>query len=109
MDDDEFVTDVEGNQRLRPVWSHQIYSRHLAVRWETQHRELPVIGDLRRLKLAGALHLVVHVARPFDDPMIERSEEHTSELQSLMRISYAVFYLTKQKNKVLYKYNTVKY
>src|SRR3546814_2149822 len=33
---------------------------------------------------------------------IERSEEHTSELQSLMRISYAVFCLkkkTKKKNK----------
>src|SRR3546814_3342123 len=27
----------------------------------------------------------------------ERSEEHTSELQSLMRISYAVFCLTKKK------------
>src|SRR3546814_2138237 len=27
---------------------------------------------------------------------IERSEEHTSELQSLMRISYAVFCLKKQ-------------
>src|SRR3546814_6296388 len=27
----------------------------------------------------------------------QRSEEHTSELQSLMRISYAVFCLTKQK------------
>src|SRR3546814_7488537 len=27
----------------------------------------------------------------------ERSEEHTSELQSLMRISYAVFCLKKQK------------
>src|SRR3546814_5573874 len=27
-----------------------------------------------------------------------RSEEHTSELQSLMRISYAVFCLKKQKN-----------
>src|SRR3546814_9022251 len=27
-----------------------------------------------------------------------RSEEHTSELQSLMRISYAVFCLTKQKS-----------
>src|SRR3546814_3964022 len=26
-----------------------------------------------------------------------RSEEHTSELQSLMRISYAVFYLKKKK------------
>src|SRR3546814_3715808 len=32
-------------------------------------------------------------------PTAVRSEEHTSELQSLMRISYAVFCL-KQKNKV---------
>src|SRR3546814_15646307 len=30
---------------------------------------------------------------------IERSEEHTSELQSLMRISYAVFCLKKKKNR----------
>src|SRR3546814_4850911 len=30
-----------------------------------------------------------------------RSEEHTSELQSLMRISYAVFCLKKKKNKRL--------
>src|SRR3546814_7820943 len=29
---------------------------------------------------------------------IDRSEEHTSELQSLMRISYAVFCLKKKKN-----------
>src|SRR3546814_1837334 len=29
--------------------------------------------------------------------LIERSEEHTSELQSLMRISYAVFCLKKKK------------
>src|SRR3546814_2575776 len=29
-----------------------------------------------------------------------RSEEHTSELQSLMRISYAVFCLKKKKNKL---------
>src|SRR3546814_8572593 len=29
---------------------------------------------------------------------IQRSEEHTSELQSLMRISYAVFCLQKKKN-----------
>src|SRR3546814_2120834 len=33
-------------------------------------------------------------ALPFD---FERSEEHTSELQSLMRISYAVFCLQKKK------------
>src|SRR3546814_10536166 len=31
-----------------------------------------------------------------------RSEEHTSELQSLMRISYAVFCLKKKKNKEEY-------
>src|SRR3546814_7598620 len=32
-----------------------------------------------------------------------RSEEHTSELQSLMRISYAVFCLQKQKREHTYK------
>src|SRR3546814_7112353 len=32
-----------------------------------------------------------------------RSEEHTSELQSLMRISYAVFCLKKKKNKQHYQ------
>src|SRR3546814_10499674 len=32
----------------------------------------------------------------FNAPMIHRSEEHTSELQSLMRISYAVFCLKKK-------------
>src|SRR3546814_9693947 len=30
---------------------------------------------------------------------LQRSEEHTSELQSLMRISYAVFCLKKKKNR----------
>src|SRR3546814_4775402 len=35
------------------------------------------------------------------DHMADRSEEHTSELQSLMRISYAVFCL-KKKTKTIY-------
>src|SRR3546814_12964836 len=35
---------------------------------------------------------------------ITRSEEHTSELQSLMRISYAVFCLKKKKIPALYLY-----
>src|SRR3546814_8589945 len=34
-----------------------------------------------------------------EDPNPIRSEEHTSELQSLMRISYAVFCLTKKNHK----------
>src|SRR3546814_2395977 len=33
----------------------------------------------------------------FHNPLVARSEEHTSELQSLMRISYAVFCLKKKK------------
>src|SRR3546814_5458265 len=39
--------------------------------------------------------------RPSVRPLVSawRSEEHTSELQSLMRISYAVFCLKKKKNR----------
>src|SRR3546814_5588892 len=39
-----------------------------------------------------------------------RSEEHTSELQSLMRISYAVFCLKKKKNRTIIgnRYKTTK-
>src|SRR3546814_6285964 len=37
-------------------------------------------------------------------PRRNRSEEHTSELQSLMRISYAVFCLKKKKNITLIHY-----
>src|SRR3546814_6080327 len=37
-------------------------------------------------------------------PLAVRSEEHTSELQSLMRISYAVFCL-KKKKRIHTKYN----
>src|SRR3546814_4102410 len=45
----------------------------------------------------------VHQARPFFKDLVSfmisgRSEEHTSELQSLMRISYAVFCLKKKHN-----------
>src|SRR3546814_5200613 len=36
---------------------------------------------------------------------LERSEEHTSELQSLMRISYAVFCL--KKKTIIYHSNTI--
>src|SRR3546814_9754009 len=37
---------------------------------------------------------------------LRRSEEHTSELQSLMRISYAVFCLKKKKNKPIHPNTT---
>src|SRR3546814_6736878 len=48
----------------------------------------------------GATLTVVVISRPSS---LNRSEEHTSELQSLMRISYAVFCL-KKKNIHTYIY-----
>src|SRR3546814_4581474 len=39
---------------------------------------------------------VYDTSGPYSDPDVKRSEEHTSELQSLMRISYAVFCLQKK-------------
>src|SRR3546814_3106760 len=45
--------------------------------------------------ICGAIWLFVHMFSPFVPGSI-RSEEHTSELQSLMRISYAVFCLKKK-------------
>src|SRR3546814_5897076 len=43
-------------------------------------------------------HVCLRCASAF--PVECRSEEHTSELQSLMRISYAVFCLKKKKKKM---------
>src|SRR3546814_1626382 len=47
-----------------------------------------------RLLLSGDGH---------DHPLGRRSEEHTSELQSLMRISYAVFCLKKKTQTIVYQ------
>src|SRR3546814_5128320 len=49
----------------------------------------PVVG---RWRGAIELHFIAGYQR-------DRSEEHTSELQSLMRISYAVFCLKKKKHR----------
>src|SRR3546814_4563021 len=80
--------------------------RHLGHDRHRRVREVPWVAHpvgaeeqhVRSTRAAGRSsdpHLAVaddHEARP-----VHRSEEHTSELQSLMRISYAVFCLKKQK------------
>src|SRR3546814_13322011 len=52
-------------------------------------------------KVEGLIDEHVHACAPIGIAMevehLHRSEEHTSELQSLMRISYAVFCLKKKK------------
>src|SRR3546814_4202965 len=49
----------------------------------------------RRRPAADRIHARARQGQPDPD---RRSEEHTSELQSLMRISYAVFCLKKKKD-----------
>src|SRR3546814_5843534 len=69
--------------------SHQLH-RTLGVTYKTAwfmtHRIRDAMRDDGTSPLGGS------------GKTVERSEEHTSELQSLMRISYAVFCL-KKKNK----------
>src|SRR3546814_3745581 len=93
-------------------WSSDVCSSDLASGDKEQ-----AFADRRRAVVAGPhrfpFHLVAEPAELADEqvegfafarririPLAvdERSEEHTSELQSLMRISYAVFCL-KKKNK----------
>src|SRR3546814_6605838 len=58
----------------------------------------PIARGERRLKFVESAGCD-RIAHRLHQRLIEmqRSEEHTSELQSLMRISYAVFCLTKKK------------
>src|SRR3546814_5729575 len=67
---------------------------------EVRLRQLPAlarsdqVGDDRLARLASG-----GAGEPADAvDVAQRSEEHTSELQSLMRISYAVFCLKKKNN-----------
>src|SRR3546814_6449428 len=58
----------------------------------------PVSGGPGYLFLEGGRQARLERVRNLELIQLLRSEEHTSELQSLMRISYAVFCLKKKKN-----------
>src|SRR3546814_4940100 len=73
----------------------KILSRHrqrLMRRLRLRLRQIGIVALVERDAVASDVHE-------------ERSEEHTSELQSLMRISYAVFCLKKKKHN---KHNNTK-
>src|SRR3546814_2839612 len=67
----------------RLAWSHLVIARAGA-------------STIAELTAAGRPAILIPLPSATDDHQ-SRSEEHTSELQSLMRISYAVFCLKKKK------------
>src|SRR3546814_5004192 len=89
----EILTDL-----LRAEATH----RHAAsIRYRMAAARLPVVKDIDAFRFEGT---------PINEGLVRslhsgaflparRSEEHTSELQSLMRISYAVFCLKKKKKR----------
>src|SRR3546814_3624268 len=92
-------------------WSSDVCSSDLIAR---QTERLADLGDCTARAVAGddcgqrRAVAAVGLVDPLDDLLasfvlevdvdVRRSEEHTSELQSLMRISYAVFCLKKKKH-----------
>src|SRR3546814_3093880 len=92
---------------LRPGWPEDAPALSRAIGHET------VVAKLARAPWPYALEdaeTFLALPRGAAQPSFlicarERSEEHTSELQSLMRISYAVFCLKKKKK----KHNTVQH
>src|SRR3546814_4625176 len=68
------------------------------TRW---HRHLDLIVHFAANQRATQRAVIADPSRFGVRFGLPRSEEHTSELQSLMRISYAVFCLKKKKNKTI--------
>src|SRR3546814_4761204 len=86
---------------------HQALSHKQVVRFERRDRAV-MHRPFRRQHQPEQTDLLRRQHPPLRAPPV-RSEEHTSELQSLMRISYAVFCLKKKKKHVYTSPNTIIY
>src|SRR3546814_3055239 len=80
--------------RLPPVGTR----RTMLVDFWKQQRKFPMFAlPAATINTVSAQLPVLIVASRFGTEFAGRSEEHTSELQSLMRTSYAVFCLKQKK------------
>src|SRR3546814_3752740 len=78
-----------------------------AIRDAAQARDAQAMAeqvDFPALRSSLKAQLSDRLLREVGTPSPDRSEEHTSELQSLMRISYAVFCLKKKTNNEALRY-----
>src|SRR3546814_6318176 len=81
--------------RLNPSF---FYNRYSNLQVLNLNSVFATVGNARRARMYGVdVEGEWKVTRDLDINFGARSEEHTSELQSLMRISYAVFCLKKKK------------
>src|SRR3546814_5920074 len=83
---DDVRLDIEGGSSI-----YEAMSKH-PVQFDELYRNLVRAGEP-----SGSLETVLATIADYKKTSRPRSEEHTSELQSLMRISYAVFCLKKKK------------
>src|SRR3546814_2527834 len=98
-------SDLPGHQQEREI--PRAYHRNHALR--LAHRVIdcpPAIGRWHRERFVR--HRRNNIGEHPEICCAARSEEHTSELQSLMRISYAVFCLKKKKQTILTTYTLIK-
>src|SRR3546814_9552258 len=100
------VRHYEGDIRRAPVWAWPVtdifWASPECTNWSVakgKRRDFDraMQGDL--LDLYAELEAEKFTSGRDEDPDKARSEEHKSELQSLLRISYAVFCLKKKKHK----------
>src|SRR3546814_7937532 len=85
-------------RRHRAVISGGLHPHYREVT-ETLARFIGFDLDCAGPDVAGEEDLAARVDERTSCVVVQRSAEHTSELPSLMRISYDVFCLKKQKNK----------
>src|SRR3546814_10519022 len=92
--------DSKTTHTTTPAKSSRVPLKKTSINAKAMHTNRP------STKVGSASAKLGPMRSPISCPMSRRSEEHTSELQSLMRISYAVFCLKKKTTQLeLHYYN----
>src|SRR3546814_3128224 len=78
------------------------------ARQQTEERDKDSFARRVAVLIEALNSTAIDVSKILSNEVADRSEEHTSELQSLMRISYAVFCL-KKKTTILTSNTDIRY